>query len=93
MFGPHQDALAEGLLLDRHGQPARRAVHQDGGAVLVVLLLELHVIEHHEQVHLPHAVQVAEPGQEVGLVYSDDHPGASVGETLQTDSFALRPHA
>src|SRR5687768_9500042 len=68
-----EDALLLRMLLHRHGEPARLAVDADLAAVLVVAALELHVVEHDEQVHLRHAVQVAQPGDEVRLVDGDDH--------------------
>jgi hypothetical protein len=33
----------------------------------------LHMVEEHEKIDLRHAVQVPEPGQEMGLVDRDNH--------------------
>jgi hypothetical protein len=79
-----EDALAVRALHHRHRQPARFArvalrralVHAKARAVLVargVAALELHVIEQHEEIRVRHALQVAEPGEEMRLVDGDDH--------------------
>jgi len=67
------DAFVARMLFHRHRQPLRVAIDQDACAVLVVAALELHMVEHDEQVGTDHPVEVAEPGQEVGLMQGDDH--------------------
>jgi hypothetical protein len=69
--------LEDGLLLadlhHRHGEPLRRVVAADRGAVLVVAALELHVVQDDEDVGLHHAVEVTQPRYVMGLVNGDEH--------------------
>ena len=61
------------VLHDRHGKPVRLAIEKYPRPVLIVAPLELHMIEHNEQIGLQHPVKVAEPGEEMGLMHGHDH--------------------
>src|SRR5688572_29154067 len=69
------DPVALVAALERHGEPADSVVELDPVAVLEVLRLVLQVVHHHEQIGARQLVEVAEPGQERGLVGGDDHRG------------------
>jgi hypothetical protein len=67
------DAFLLAQLDDGNREPARLALEQDLGAVLVVAPLELDVVQDDEQVGFRHPVEISEPRQVIRLMDRNEH--------------------